>query len=322
MSRIASSFVPAMVLLCFIAQPASAENDELTRRLARAVKSGQPTVDLRAIATDFEWDKLFRFPPYTSREAIETALGFAWPDADRSAVSEIPSSLCLIVFTKDKRVVHWLDVPESIADFSFIEDYALPREQTLFRVEAPSLEGPVLWPASRAPARSPATSTTSQPANEIVMTPGTSITASTPQGTITITAGKNLKRSYTWEGATRSVTMWPRQNRWYGSLGLYYPGPGEHWVKHNGITRAVVEEGQQHFATEQQAIDWLHARTYLSYVWRTDGLVVGWSKTPERRQLSVEVWQIIVDGKQPTQFPGSADAKISVAMEAIPGTRE
>ncbi len=50
--------------------------------------------------------------------------------------------------------------------------------------------------------------------NEVVMSPGMRITAVTPAGTITITAGKGLKRSYTWEGATRSVEMLPREKRW------------------------------------------------------------------------------------------------------------
>ena len=46
--------------------------------------------------------------------------------------------------------------------------------------------------------------------NEMAMSPGMKITATTPNGTITITAGRGLKRSYTWESATRSVEMWPR----------------------------------------------------------------------------------------------------------------
>src|SRR5262245_15717902 len=45
--------------------------------------------------------------------------------------------------------------------------------------------------------------------NEVVMWPAMSITATTDVGTITITAGKGLKRSYTWENGTRSVEMIP-----------------------------------------------------------------------------------------------------------------
>jgi hypothetical protein len=127
------------------------------------------------------------------------------------------------------------------------------------------------------------------PRNEIVMTAGMSITATTLVGTITITTGKELKRSYTWEGATRSVEMWPRNQRWYGSLRLYFPGPGSHWEPHHGITRGVVEEGQKHFQSVDEAMKWLKDRSYMPLVYRSDRLVVGWAKVPEREQLNVEV---------------------------------
>jgi hypothetical protein len=133
---------------------------------------------------------------------------------------------------------------------------------------------------------------------EVAMTNGTRITAHTPSGTIAITAGPGRKRSYTWEGATRSVVMDARSERWYGSLGLYYPGPGDHWKPHRGITRGVVEEGQQHFKTIAEAMRWIREHRYLPLVYRNDGLAVGWSKTPERQQLNVEVWQIYVGGKE------------------------
>ena len=140
--------------------------------------------------------------------------------------------------------------------------------------------------------------------NEIVMSPGMTITARTSTGIITVRASQGLTRNYTWEGATRSVEMWPREERWYGSLGLYYPGPGDHWKEHNGITRGVVEEGQQHFKTTQEALRWLRARSQewtppFPYVYTSNGLVVGWSKTLPRRQLNVEVWQIYINGKKP-----------------------
>ena len=149
--------------------------------------------------------------------------------------------------------------------------------------------------------------------NETVMSPGMKITAKTPVGTIAITARENYVRSYTWEGATRSVEMDPRVERWYGSLGLYYPGAGEHWDEHHGITRGVLEEGQQHFKTANDALHWLHARDWLDYVYRDDGLVVGWSKTLPRKQLNVEVWQLFVLGKKPKRLNGSQNARIQIS---------
>jgi hypothetical protein len=149
--------------------------------------------------------------------------------------------------------------------------------------------------------------------NEIVMLPGSRLTATTPVGQIIIDAGQGLRRSYTWEGATRSVEMWPRKERWYGSLGLYYPGPGNHWLEHKGIARGVVQEGQQHFETVDKAMSWLeNQQQWEPHVWTNSGLVVGWNKTLPRQQLNVDVWQIYVDGKKPVTLPGADDKAIIV----------
>jgi hypothetical protein len=155
---------------------------------------------------------------------------------------------------------------------------------------------------------------------EVAMKPHSRITATTPSGTIIITSGAGLKRSYTWAGATRYVEMGPRTERWYGSMGIYWPGPGNHWKDHEGISRGVLEEGQQHFQTLSEAQKWIaerksmtyFGRPYMQYVWRDDGLMVGWDKAPERKQLNVEVWQLIIDGEKPTSLPGSDNAKILV----------
>ena len=133
--------------------------------------------------------------------------------------------------------------------------------------------------------------------NEIVMSEGQKVTATNQYGTMTITAGKWLERYYTWDGETRHVIMEPRNPRWYGSMGIYYPGPGEHWKSNHGITRGVLEEGQMHFDTQEQALAWLKLGYNQDCVYTSDGLVVCFSKTPERKQLNVELWQIYIGGK-------------------------
>lgn len=146
---------------------------------------------------------------------------------------------------------------------------------------------------------------------EVVMAPGSSITAETATGTITIKAGNGLMRSYTWEGATRSVEMGARNVRWYGSLGLAFPGPGDHWKEHNGITRGVLEEGQMRFATVAAAMKWIKGIAKgTPLVYRNDGLLVAFGKNLSRKQLNVEVWQIYIAGKKPTTLAGSQDSKI------------
>lgn len=153
-----------------------------------------------------------------------------------------------------------------------------------------------------------------QPYNELVMSPGMRIRATTAEGGIEITAGEGLRRSYTWEGATRSVVMVPRSERWYGSLGLYWPGFGYHWREHKGIARGVLQEGQQHFDSVREALDWIPSQDSYRPVYRDDGLMVGWRKTLSRKQLGVVVWQIYVNGKKPELLPGSTNDAIVVEM--------
>jgi hypothetical protein len=132
--------------------------------------------------------------------------------------------------------------------------------------------------------------------NEIVMSPDATITAKTESGTITIKSGKGLKRYYSWNGVTRSVVMWPRTCRWYGSFGLYYPGPGSHWLpNHEGVSRGVLDEGQQHFDTQEEAIVWLKKQNQ-DCVYNDNGLVVCFSINLGREQINVDVWQIYIGG--------------------------
>ncbi len=144
--------------------------------------------------------------------------------------------------------------------------------------------------------------------NETVMPPLASITATTDAGTITIRSGVGCRRYYTWEGATRSVAMIARWERWTGSLGLYYPGPAYHWFPfHGGIGRACLEEGWLDFPTTNEALQWIElTRTWLPLTYRNDGLLVGFGKTLARKQLNVDVWQILIGGSKPTDLPGNS----------------
>ena len=146
---------------------------------------------------------------------------------------------------------------------------------------------------------------------ELVLSPGISITAELPSGTITVTADDALKRTYTWEGASRSVRLWPRKERWDGNLGAYYPGPGDHWQEHHGVTRGVLQEGQQHFQSVDEALTWIQQPWHgKRSVYRDDGLFVLFDKAAGRRQINVDVIQILVGGRKPSSLPGSQSEKI------------
>lgn len=166
---------------------------------------------------------------------------------------------------------------------------------------------------------------------EPVMVEGMSLTFTNANGTMTITCGKGFERHYTWAGDTRTVVMIPRKERWYGSLGMYNPGSYisgevEPWKEHDGIKRYVVEEGQRHFTNTTDAVNWIQRRgRSLSYIYNDSGLVVGMQKSlppPEMVKqgapgtLSVDVWQVYINGKKPKKLEGAQNDAITVHYPA------
>ena len=138
------------------------------------------------------------------------------------------------------------------------------------------------------------------------------ITATTPVGTIAITAVDERTRAYTWDGATRAVERSSETARVLGGAGAFHCSFDEHWRDHHGISRGLTREGQKHCKTVFEAMKWIREPDQATFVYRNDGLVVGWEKVPNDKVLTVEVWQIFVDGKKPKRLPGSGDDKIVV----------
>ena len=154
---------------------------------------------------------------------------------------------------------------------------------------------------------------------ELVMPNGSSIEATTKAGTILISAGEGLERSYTWEGATRTTVLEPREKRWKGSLGGYTADTD--WKIHDGITRLVGGEGQQHFQTASEAMAWIkkrHAFDPGGVVYRDDGLLVYFGKSPQREQLNVDVFQIYIGGNKPQRLQGSKNSAVTLSGKTLP----
>jgi serine/threonine-protein phosphatase 6 regulatory ankyrin repeat subunit B len=147
---------------------------------------------------------------------------------------------------------------------------------------------------------------------ELVMSPGTRITAKTSVGTIAITAVDEKTRAYSWDGATFAVERLPAAERIFAEDGLYYKGMGEHWRGHHGVTHCLTKEADKPFITLEDAMAWIKEPERKTFVYRGDGLMVGWGKTADAKQIAIEVWQIFIDGKKPNRLPGSQDDKIVV----------
>ena len=115
---------------------------------------------------------------------------------------------------------------------------------------------------------------------ELVLYEGARLTARTPSGVVSVLAGSGIARKYEWNGCSLDSHMVPRTSRWYGSLGIYDPAPGDGspfstFRRCKGVSRMVVEEGQLHFADMEAAQAWI--RRYAGAfptVWSGDGLVV------------------------------------------------
>lgn len=136
------------------------------------------------------------------------------------------------------------------------------------------------------------------------------IEATTKQGVMRISYVSPYMRTYSWDGNIKTFRHQPRRSRWYGSLGMYRPTG-------DGTLHAVLEEGQQHFASEREAYEWLgEKKKFGNYVWDRDGLVVGWKQ--QRRPedgfvaLHVDVWQLYVNGKRADTSKGASPSRIKV----------
>jgi len=159
---------------------------------------------------------------------------------------------------------------------------------------------------------------------ELVLQEHVRLTVKTPDGAIAVVAGSGMARTYEWRGCSLEARMRPRTARWFGSLGIYDPAPADLGSSSarlcQGISRTVVEEGQIHFTDTVAAHEWL--RRYAEIrptLWSSDGLVVQWSTSPRREQLSVDVWQVCIANQYPAQLSGAKDASLQLTRLAGAG---
>ena len=158
----------------------------------------------------------------------------------------------------------------------------------------------------------------SSDSNEVVMCPGSRIDTEVGGQAVSIIALNTLRREFVAKGAGVDVTveMWPRRERWDGSLGLYVPTGF-------GSIHVVAEEGLQHFDSMTEVQTWLAwNRQLMPLSYTSNGLVVGWKyrtrpagiSSGPPAALSVEVWQILIRGSKPDELAGAEDKLFKVSM--------
>jgi hypothetical protein len=101
----------------------------LEQAIASAAKAGGAV--RMADVTDFEWDTLHVFVPYTSVEEVQKQLGFAWSEATELDLDTRNQ----LVFVKEGRVVKHLFFPRNKGDFVSVGKSRFTREDARFRAK-------------------------------------------------------------------------------------------------------------------------------------------------------------------------------------------
>ncbi|MCT4595639.1 MAG: hypothetical protein N4A57_15430 [Anaeromicrobium sp.] len=78
-------------------------NSKLLRKEVLSLEQTDKRINLSRL-TPFQWDRIYSFSPYTSKEEIYKALGYKWD----YACETLNEGMDNVIFTKDKEVVCYL----------------------------------------------------------------------------------------------------------------------------------------------------------------------------------------------------------------------
>ena len=119
----AAFFLALIILTYFLAVPvrqkAQLEDDLI--RAARMFRIGYAAHIAIQDYTDFDWEQVYIFPPDTPDHEIIARLGFYWPQA-RTNQLRGQSNTVLLVFTQDRSVIRWAEIPRAEADFTSVAE--------------------------------------------------------------------------------------------------------------------------------------------------------------------------------------------------------
>lgn len=142
-----------------------------------------------------------------------------------------------------------------------------------------------------------------------VLDQGQSVEASNNNGTIRISYVSPTKRKYEWDGKSRTVKMIARAEAFQGRWGLY--DPADSWGFSFSEVRMVVEESVRDFEDmEQLRAALVQSSAVLDWVYTSDGLVVGFGRTPSRKQINIDLFQLLVRGQKPSGLAGARPEQI------------
>lgn len=130
-------FLSAVAMVFYLAGCGKVESS-FVKKLHRSGKAALTATDAVIsvpLITQFEWDTLFIFSPYTSINQIHTQLGYKWEEAERTGI-DWSETFYLLVFTKDGKVVRYYKFPRTLGDFQNLEGgNVFSKEMAIFEVK-------------------------------------------------------------------------------------------------------------------------------------------------------------------------------------------
>ncbi len=154
-----------------------------------------------------------------------------------------------------------------------------------------------------------------------VLEPGQSVVATNKNGTVRISYVSPTKRKYEWDGQSRIIKMIPGEEEFTDPLGIIHPSfagmynPADVWFVCFQV-RLVVSEGSMNFKNEKDLYAFVHQGSdVMDWVYTSDGLVVGFGRSPGRQQINFYLYQLLLNGKKPSDLKGANPKAIQLISQ-------
>lgn len=123
--------------LGFMLCSCNSQERRLSLSLASAIEQAsqtKPALLVIASVTDYAWDKMFIFGPYTPEATIQKSLGSPWEGARKSGI-ESNDSFCLLVFMHNGKVIQSGSFSRASGDFAGLSSTnALSPSEAVFKI--------------------------------------------------------------------------------------------------------------------------------------------------------------------------------------------
>lgn len=153
----------------------------------------------------------------------------------------------------------------------------------------------------------------STPIQGVVLRPGQSVEATNKFGSVRVSYVSPLKRKFEWDGDSQTIKLIARPEPFDGESGLYDPADCFLTCQ---TPRLVVEEAGHDFDSYDQIYTFLvQGSAVMDWVYSSDGLVVGFGRSPTREQINIYVKQLTIHGQKPIGLHGARNGAIRLVSD-------